>query len=56
VEGVPIDARQPNKQQRIASIIVRPVIRPGRISYEPFAFLTADPDDEGRWFRRGMSG
>ena len=56
MEGVPIDSRQPHKQQGIASIVVRQVVRFGCILYEPFAFLTADSDDERLWFRRGMSG
>ena len=56
MEGVPIGSRQPHKQQRIPSIVVRQVVRLGCILYEPFAFFTANSDDKRVWFRRGMSG
>jgi hypothetical protein len=54
VQGVWFNARKTDQHQGIASIVVREVVRLGRILHEPFAFLKPGSDNEGFWFRRWM--
>ena len=51
-QDVAIEGLQPDQNYRIASIVVRNVVRIGCVLQKTFAFLKLSPHNERVWFRR----
>jgi len=52
MQRVWFNARQTDQNDGISSIVIRDVVRLGRILYKPFALFKPGPDNEGFWLRR----